>query len=423
MFLLPWQTRWIYKSATLNGTDWEYGTLSIYITELLIALILGLTAYYVWHLRKTGQKITQYKTQSYIILGVSLLALYVPAALAIDSELAIYKVNQIILVLALMFAILIIKPNKFIATYAIITASVIQSFLAINQFIAQKVFASTILGMSFQNPLILGTPVIETGLTRLLRPFGSLPHPNILAGFLVISLILIMGCSLTAKHKRKLTIALILAFCVNLLALLLTASKAGLLALLLSLVIFFFLAQKSERFALNKFFLITLLVIVVFSLVRPDIVMTRLKATNRLEDRSYTERLEGYREATNLLHENFLSGTGPGNYTLAQYNRQPSYPGYTYQPLHNAGLLILTELGALGLVLILTYLSLLVYLFKQHFLKINHSYLTTSYVVASAALIILSLFDHYLYSLYFGLLLSGVILAFTIHTLIHREPA
>src|SRR3990167_8743999 len=36
IFLLPLQTRWLAKSGELNGGYWEYGTISLYGTDILI---------------------------------------------------------------------------------------------------------------------------------------------------------------------------------------------------------------------------------------------------------------------------------------------------------------------------------------------------------------------------------------------------
>ena len=44
VFLLPWQVRWIYHEAILNGQIWEYGRFSLYGTEILLILILLLSA-------------------------------------------------------------------------------------------------------------------------------------------------------------------------------------------------------------------------------------------------------------------------------------------------------------------------------------------------------------------------------------------
>ena len=46
LFLLPWQTRLIWREARLNGFTWEYGRLSLYATQLLLLALLLL--YGVW---------------------------------------------------------------------------------------------------------------------------------------------------------------------------------------------------------------------------------------------------------------------------------------------------------------------------------------------------------------------------------------
>src|SRR3989344_8978085 len=50
IFLLPWQTRLIWHSAKLNGGSWEYGSYSLYATELVLWPVLGLLL--VWLIRQ-----------------------------------------------------------------------------------------------------------------------------------------------------------------------------------------------------------------------------------------------------------------------------------------------------------------------------------------------------------------------------------
>ena len=44
LFMLPWQTRLVYQPAFLNGGFWEYGSSSFYITEILLWVIIILSA-------------------------------------------------------------------------------------------------------------------------------------------------------------------------------------------------------------------------------------------------------------------------------------------------------------------------------------------------------------------------------------------
>ena len=40
VFLLPWQTRWIIKAGMINGGYSEYGTISLYGTDILLIILL-----------------------------------------------------------------------------------------------------------------------------------------------------------------------------------------------------------------------------------------------------------------------------------------------------------------------------------------------------------------------------------------------
>ena len=55
IFLLPWQTRLIWRDATLNGFTYEYGRASLYGTQILlwVLLLLGVVILF-----KTKQSIS-----------------------------------------------------------------------------------------------------------------------------------------------------------------------------------------------------------------------------------------------------------------------------------------------------------------------------------------------------------------------------
>lgn len=43
IFLLPWQTRWIWYEGVLNSQHWEYGSFSLYGTDILVISIILLS--------------------------------------------------------------------------------------------------------------------------------------------------------------------------------------------------------------------------------------------------------------------------------------------------------------------------------------------------------------------------------------------
>jgi len=49
VFLIPWQARWISSIGKINGREWEYGTQSLYATEILLGVILvAVIAKFMW---------------------------------------------------------------------------------------------------------------------------------------------------------------------------------------------------------------------------------------------------------------------------------------------------------------------------------------------------------------------------------------
>ncbi len=61
--------------------------------------------------------------------------------------------------------------------------------------------ANKYFGLAQQNPGNLGVSVLEIDGYRILRSYGSLPHPNILGGFLFVSII--VGIYLWVNFYKK----------------------------------------------------------------------------------------------------------------------------------------------------------------------------------------------------------------------------
>src|SRR3989339_1154122 len=58
LFLLPWQSRIVYERGYLNGGYWEYGSLSLFATEILLWLIVVLFAIDKFGKKEFWKKIT-----------------------------------------------------------------------------------------------------------------------------------------------------------------------------------------------------------------------------------------------------------------------------------------------------------------------------------------------------------------------------
>jgi len=423
VFLLPWQTRLILKEGNLNGY-WEYGTISIYATEILLWIIFFLAAVW-WTVNKLkimptkssildkvgaiknshpagddpeGQKSKFIFAFSGLLVVWSLVSIF----WADSRSLALYAWHWLAEGVGLFFVLQAIKFDSRKIVWPFILSALFQAGFGLWQFFTQSTFASKWLGLAFHDPAVSGTYVIETALRRWLRAYGALPHPNILAGFLAVAMLLTIWLYRKSDYGFK-KILLPVIFAILGLGLFVTFSK-GVTASFLAALIFLWIVvvlKRSKDFKIDllKFTLIFLVIAVIFSVVFWEPVQTRLIGAERLEIKSTTERLNYSDEAWQLIKNHPLLGVGLGNYTLAVHDEiNPSLQSWDYQPVHNIYLLILAELGLVGFLL---WLALIATILLQNF-KVSLPVTRYSLLVT---LLIIGLFDHYLWSLYFGIIL------------------
>ncbi|OGY41420.1 MAG: hypothetical protein A2Y67_02735 [Candidatus Buchananbacteria bacterium RBG_13_39_9] len=431
IFLLPWQTRWIWYYGSLNGGQSEYLTFSLYGTEILLWLILLLTIIYKIKVKDKEDSILNYKILDFYILFGLLIAI---AGLSIiwttDKQAAFYYLIKLLEGLALLIFIINFKFSYKKVGLAIVASGFIQGILAIWQFLSQKVWASKWLGMAEQLPQTLGVSVVESDGARWLRAYGSLAHPNMLGGFLVLSCFFLVVLLILARHKWE-KILLWLSWPIILAGLFFTFSKGAFLALgvgFLFLSIFIFLSYETKaKIVFSQILFSGVLVLAVLTLFYSQLVFTRLNGEERLEQKSIAERTLYFEQAKELIQVNWLKGVGLGNYTLALYNQLPDkQPAWYYQPVHNVYLLVATELGILGFIIFvliiievlrktwhfkIDYNLKLLAVFKNfefkeiyHFYK-NHFFWLLGLTGVLIVILILMAFDHYFWTQYFGIIL------------------
>jgi len=431
IFLLPWQTRWIWHYGSLNGGQSEYLTFSLYATEILLWLILLLAIIYKIKVKDEEAGILNYKILDFYILFFLLLII---SALSIfwslDKQVAFYYLIKLLEGFALLIFIINFKFSYLNAAGAFVLAGFVQGALAIFQFLTQKVWASKWLGLAEQLPQTLGVSVVESDGQRWLRAYGSLAHPNILAGSLVISCLLLVVLLILARHKWE-KVLLWISWPVILAGLFFTFSKSAFLALavgFLFLSIFIFLSQEKEaKVIMSQLIFSGLLLLAVLTLFYRPLVFTRLNGEERLEQKSLSERALYFEQSKNLIKANWLKGTGLGNYTLALYNQlSEKQPAWAYQPVHNVYLLVATELGILGFIIFI--LLIIESLRKIYHFKIEENlglleifrqfnlggiydfyrqrfYFFLGTTAIFLVILILMVFDHYFWTQYFGIML------------------
>ncbi len=241
------------------------------------------------------------------------------------------------------------------------------------------------------DPSIRGASVVQLadGL-RVLRAYGTLPHPNILGGFALLSLLGPVGLYFAGEKPNY---AALVLFSLGVILVGLTFSRAAWLGLLA----FIFLLILKSKFLDRKrlFLLVSTFALTAFLTLYPlrDLVFTRLSnapvATEQLSafGRSW---LTG--QALTMIRQHPFTGVGVGSFVieLSTY----AVEGALIEPVHNLFLLVGAELGIIGWIFLAgLFVAIAITIFKAE---------TPQAILVSGAIAglgVISLFDHYLWSL------------------------
>lgn len=381
--LIPWQTRWIFYEA--GG---EYGRLSIY-GSWLVLIAVGLL---IFLRQKPKIKITR-DWFFYVIIAFILLN----CLMAMIPAVAFYYAGLIMS--AVLFGFIARKFTKIWLIYIFLTSGLIQGVVAVWQFWAQKVPASKWLGWAEHLPQTLGDSVVAFQDQRILRAYGALTHPNVLGGFLFVTIF--VGLYLWIYFYKKQTnqkwpelIFITITMLVCTYALLASFSRSAVLALLIGLfcaVVINILKRDWLTFkVILKYIIIFALVFFSFNLLYPGAWSSRIQADDRLEVKSTTERLDTFQQLSFDNPKNILLGQGLGQNTFVTDGNQP---------IHNIFVLYLAETGIIGC------LILLFVLFRIFKSNIKPDILSTSLILG---LLVIGMFDHYLWTSWTGVLLGSL---------------
>jgi len=236
-----------------------------------------------------------------------------------------------------------------------------------------------------------GIAKIQLGSHFFLRPYATFSHSNSLAGFLLVSCLLL----LLAKGKlgKNLRVFFNVVAIISLLTMLLTFSWSAYLAILFLLIFVFWKKWGIRGVAIGILLLI-------------GIVLQSIKV-GLLEERSIMERVFLIQNALQLIKAHPSFGVGLGNFIPAQL--ELSFPRGQYnflQPVHNIYLLVASETGLVGLGI---FLYSLFYLFKK-----SHPISIISYPLF--IILFLGLFDHYWLTLQQNMLLLALVVGMSCHS-------
>lgn len=416
VLLIPWQVRWIFYNWHIEGQLWEYGRLSLYggmIVLFLAALFFALSHKKELHFSKNKF--------FYILFVYSVLV----SSLSLVPLVSFWYLSLVYM--AALFAYMIKFISKAVAFRMFLLSGLIQGILALQQFFSQQIFANKWLGIAQHLPETFGTSVVLFGDQRILRAYGSLPHPNVLGGFLFV--VIFLGVHLWIKFYRKNEksnwekvfnkkyladfVFVLLSIVIASFGLLASFSRGALLALILSmfslLVINIFKRDWLIVSVVTKFSFLFLIIFFIFNSWWPGVWGSRIQGDNRLEQQSVEQRVDTLDQLHWDSYKNIFFGQGLGMNTYLTYQKNNPDNVYDVQPIHDIFILMLAEVGMVGVLLLINVVRLII---KE---ASEVDIMSTSLILG---LIVLGLFDHYLWTSWTGWLLMSLAL---VNLYKHRE--
>ena len=269
-------------------------------------------------------------------------------------------------------------------SFTFVAALTLISLIGIGQYFLQHSVGLQIIGEPVLTQDIKGIAKFAFGDQFFIRAYGTFAHPNIFAGYLLLGIFLSLNF-LRQKLRKLQKILLAYVFVILFLALILTFSRSGLLALVAGLVVYFY--PKFDKKYLWRI-LVGLMCLGLVSLLFefPQLIFQRI-----FDSQGISERFLFYDISWKMFLDHPF-GVGIGNFTsLMQNYSVTELQPWNYQPVHNLFFLIVNEVGLLGLGL---FMMLIWEIFKNSKDSKNRSLLSV--------LLVLAFFDHYFLSIYQG---------------------
>ena len=386
----------------------EWLSFSVYLTDVIFFCLFLLWIYNV------AKKRAALVIDNYLLIGSFIIVM---AAFSLiftkDFKIATFSLLRLIEFLILFIYIkdyAIKRFNFHISLIVLVCSAVFQSIIAIGQYVRQADLGLRYLGEGMLGLHINGVAVFinETG-ERVMRAYGTTPHPNVLAGFLFLSIFALYFIWFYRKgFSHNINLLYSVVYAIMLAGLLLTFSRTIIFFWALGFIIrgllIGFLPKYRNKFWLNSemrrkiisILLVTAIVLASFIIMAWPEVLSRIKISPDDE----AVKLRVYYASETIDQRLNWFGSGAGNFVVWLKSKQPNLPEYLYQPVHNIYLLLYSELGILGLI---TFLSLIGYTFYDFY----HSYkfqklFHYSFILVLASILLMGMFDHFLWTLQQG---------------------
>lgn len=293
--------------------------------------------------------------------------------------------------------------KKFSFIFPFILGSLLEFVILSLQFLGQSSLGGPFyfLGERTFSASTLGIAVFKLHDALILRPYGTFPHPNVLAFYLFFTFVLTLFW-LDVKKVRELILKTVFLIILGI-GIFLTFSRVIVLEMLVVLIFWGFLNIKG--FKKRKRVLIFLSFI---------ILVTLLAFWGRLFSdfsKDIFLRVDLLKISIFLFKDSPVFGVGVNNFYFKEAFYQKTVTPTLLQPVHNIYFLFLSETGITGLLLMFLFLKeTFLQILKKMQMEKNDNNLSIALFVLFLATFFIGMFDHYPITLQQGQLVTAVLL-------------
>ena len=405
IFLAPFNIKKFVANPLSVEPLTEFGALFLYLSDILIVILLAL-----WLYKSLFQKKLKIKKLTALTISFLSFGLFLTLSLFSSKNLTIsfYFLVKISLLIGFYYYIrLKIKKDELVNVYKIIfMGSIVQSLIALGQYIKQGSLGLRYLGESVVAPNLYGVAKIDFLGQKIIRSYGTFSHPNILAVFLLVSICCVLW--LVLKHKKP---VYLIGLPILVLGLILTFSRTTVFLGLIFFLLFFFYSwlkakplNFSRKMVTGSFSVFLSSVIAVFIVFSPLLIQ---RFNIQKEDQAVSLRVFYNNAAFNIIKKSPLTGVGLGNFIIKLREIYPSLASWQYQPVHNIYLLIFSEIGLFGLI---AFLFILFLIFKDYLRSKVYGLKLVFFGGLGIVFLVIGFVDHFFFTINQGMLLFWLIL-------------
>lgn len=445
LFLIPFNARKVFPSQYTYFTGYfnEYVTYSISIADILAAMMILI---FLFTARHSLRKMLKSEVKSGINRTMAVFMIWMFVSIAASPEYFFISFYQALrmsgyLAVAVMIKYVVNSEKRLMQSLFIIAfTGVIQGIIASLQFVFQSsIFGEGLLhklsGESLISVGTIGTSNIIYSGDKIIRSYGTFPHPNILAGYLVITILITIYLHYISTQKeynvnryintKCVTCQYLLrchvigfAIFVQSIGLLLTFSRSGLFSIFFVIMFCIFVYKIVSRETIYDYVVLcrvrsshitrlthSIMALLVLLILIMSVYFFIFRMQNEFIDHQSTQdRVYFENVSRGTILNNPVFGIGVGSYVpnLRNHYSDQINNYWQYQPDHNTFLLIAAEIGIPGLLL---YLYLIYLIYNDSYVRkgdaknsnLDHSrvFLYKSILIAMLAI---NLFDHYFWT-------------------------